>query len=120
LGNLPVLAEFAFYVAPGRGDRVGPASWKKVENRLLLDGVDVLGAKIGMNECEIGPFSVLAHAAISALAVRDLTFARAEAAYDLPVFLLIVISGLDRGFVPSGRRCEKLSIRSQGADPGKT
>jgi hypothetical protein len=68
-----------------------------MEERLLLDGVDVEAADLAVDQRVIGPAVVLPDAAIPTFLVPETAQPRAEAALDLPVRELDVIAGLDPG-----------------------
>jgi hypothetical protein len=63
LRDLPVLAEVAVEVAADRRDGVGERGRRHVEERLLLDGIDVDGYGPGMDEADQLAVAVLAHPA---------------------------------------------------------
>ena len=83
LGDIPVLAEFAIYVAAGRGYRECNRPRQIVEERLLLDGIDVCRAHPRVHQRVVGTAAILAHAAIAALLISHRAFARTQLALDL-------------------------------------
>jgi len=90
LGDLPVLAEFAIDVAPGRAQREGSRSRKIVEERLLFDGVDMRGGNPRVDERVVCSAAILAHAAVAALHVSHGAFARTQLALDLAIIEFLI------------------------------
>ena len=101
LGDLPVLAEFAVDVAARRRQGQGRRARQDVEERLLLDGIDVEAADLAVDQRVIGPADVLADAAIAPLLVAEPAEAGAEPAFDLAVGELHVVTGFDPGQIGS-------------------
>src|ERR1035437_8702349 len=95
LANLPVLAELAVHVTTRSRDRKSHLAGKKMEERLLLDRVDVGGDNPRVNQRVIGPAPVFADPAIAAVAVLDAAPARAQFAPTPLVGQFLVNSRLD-------------------------
>ena len=90
LRDVPVLAELAVHVAAGGGNRESGCAGQVVEERLLLDGIDVRRAHARMHERVVDAAAILAHAAVAALLVAHHALARAQFALDLAVLQLLV------------------------------
>ena len=80
LRDVPVLAELAVHVAAGGGDGEGRGAGQVVEERLLLNGIDVRGADARVDQRVVDAAAILAHAAVAALLVAHDALARAELA----------------------------------------
>src|SRR5208282_788150 len=65
LGDVPVLAELAVDVAAGRGDGEGGCAGQVVEERLLLNRIDMGGADAGVDEGVVRSLAVFARAAVA-------------------------------------------------------
>jgi hypothetical protein len=84
LGDLPVLTELAVEITSGRREGEGAAGGKDVKERLLLDGVDVDGARVAINERVIEAIYIFTNAAVSPFAWTHLAEARTEFTPDMP------------------------------------
>ena len=93
LGNVVVLAVQAHEIAAHRGDGVGAGAGQEVEQRLLLDGVDVLGDDLAVIEAEELAVPVFPHVADAPLVRVDLAFMGAKKAVDLLVLQAFPQSG---------------------------
>lgn len=82
LRNLPVLTVFAREVAPCYGQRKRGRSRKKMEEWLLLDRINVEGARIPIGQCIIFAFTILPCPAKTSHSRFDLALPGAEDAFD--------------------------------------
>jgi len=85
LGNLPVLAELAAEVAAGGGQRKGKGARQNMVEGFLLDGVDMHGTGISVDQGIVATVIVLPHAAGTTLAFFHLTMVRTEFTANAPV-----------------------------------
>ena len=102
LRDIPVLAELAVDVASGGGDGEGGGSGEVVEERLLLNGINVGGADAGVDKRIEGAGAIFAHAAMAALSIVDDACARTELAPDFEVGEFLVEPGLNGRVVLNG------------------
>jgi hypothetical protein len=71
LGNIGILTEQAAKIASCGGNGITPGAWMEMKERLLFDGVDMLGDDLFINETEKRSFFVLPDCTLSSLSRLD-------------------------------------------------
>src|SRR4051794_10425551 len=84
-GDVPVLTESAAEVTPSGAKRQHAAAWVEVVERLLLDGVDAEAGRAPVARQDDAAIARLPHKTKAALALMQLTEARAKVALEAAV-----------------------------------
>jgi hypothetical protein len=116
LGDLPVLAELAVDVASGGGDGEGYGSRQIVEERLLLNGINMSGAETRVDKRIESAAAILAYAARASFSVVHDACTGTEPAPDFAIRELFVERGFYREAGGGARDAGGLHMVSIGGD----
>jgi hypothetical protein len=106
LRDFPILTKPAVHVTPGRGQGKSIGPGQEMEERFLLDRIDVTAADFPVDESVVSPADIFSDSAVAAFPIPEPAFPGTDFAFDFPVRELSVIAGFDSRKLPLDRQVQ--------------